>query len=331
MGSQRSALGVAALASALAVPARAFTRSTAGPGGPCLFWAQPGHSFVIDASATPDVPPASAFDAVRRSFATWAGVQCAHLTFPDQGLSTDPANRKIGYVPGGNNINLVLWRTANCSSGAVPAGDPCLTEGNCGNKYDCWDHGDSVIAVTTTTFNRSTGQIFDADIELNDSNPSGGSHFIFTTADCPAGSSTCLCSGAQTDACAHYDVQNTVTHEAGHSIGLDHTTVQDATMYAFAPEGEESKRALHQDDIDGVCAIYPDGEPTTCDGGAVVLVDAGPVDAGGPAASSGGGCASAPGTPGSSDGALVAVALGCGALLARRRRRRHPLGGVPPG
>jgi hypothetical protein len=327
MRSLRAALWAAALSSALAVPAHAFKRSTAGPGGPCLFWASPGHSFMIDASATPDVSAADAYDAVRRSFATWAGVQCAHLTFSDQGLSTDPANRKVGYVPGGNNINLVLWRTANCSSsGVVPAADPCLTQGTCGNNYDCWSHGDNVIAVTTTTFDRTTGQIFDADIELNDSNPVGGSHYIFTTADCPAGSSTCLCTGVQNAACAHYDVQNTVTHEAGHSIGLDHTTVPDATMFAFAPEGEEGKRILNQDDIDGVCAIYPNGEPTTCDGGAVVLADAGAPDAGRTAVSSGGGCGSAPSAQGSSGAALdaVALALGCGALVAKRRRgRRH--------
>jgi acetylornithine deacetylase/succinyl-diaminopimelate desuccinylase-like protein len=302
---------------------------------------------MIDARGTPDLPLASAADAVRRGFVTWTGPRCSQLTFPDLGLSCDPANRKVGYVPGGTNINLVLWRTANCSA-VVPPGESC--QGLCGNEYDCWDHGDAVLAVTTTTFSRITGQIFDADIELNGSPHADGSRFTFTTADCPGGSASCPCTGAQDGGCAMTDVQNTVTHEAGHSIGLAHSADSTATMYAFSQDGDETKRSLHQDDLDGLCAIYPGGAPTQCDGGAAVvsdldagtleagpadvcpavadppdagrpdagLPDAGPLDAGMPASSSGCGCATDPGARGMSSGP-VALAL-AGALLAARRR-----------
>src|SRR2546427_535134 len=103
--------------------------------------------------------------AVRRSFATWAAVTCSNLTFPEvPPASTD---RHVGYVQGGTNQNLVLWRTASCAS-AVPAGDPCRTQGGCSNKYDCWDGDSGAIATTTTTAGTSTGEILDADIELND-------------------------------------------------------------------------------------------------------------------------------------------------------------------
>ena len=64
------------------------------------------------------------------------------------------------------------------------------------------------------------------------------------------------------------DVQNTVTHELGHVLGLDHPCgsdpacsgaeyLKETTMYQNAPVGEVKKRDLTKDDIDGVCAIYP--------------------------------------------------------------------------
>src|SRR5207244_5649275 len=139
--------------------------------------------------------------------------------------SQDANDRRIGYVAGAYNRNLILWRTANCARGGAPVDDPCQTAGGCGNKFDCWDHGDRVIAVTTSTFNRSTGQLYDADIELNgaphvDDSPA----FIFTANDGPP------CSVPGQTGCVRFDIQNTVTHEAGHSIGLDHTTVENATM-----------------------------------------------------------------------------------------------------
>ena len=301
---KRGAVVLVALAVlSVAAPARAYLRTTAGTGGPCLFWSTRGHSFMIDAQGTPDVPAATAFDAIRRSFQTWAGVSCSDLTFPELGISQDAADRKVGYVQNGNNRNLVLWRTANCRA-AAPPGDACLTSGGCGNKYDCWDHDDKVIAVTTTTFNRTTGQIYDADIELNSSPHSDGSRFIFTANNGPA------CVTPPQTGCVRYDIQNTVTHEAGHSIGLDHPPDhQEATMWAFAPEGEISKRVLAQDDINAICDIYPKGKPTsTCLGDPITMVKTGSGEAGGCGCSSGG-----------SPLEVILAALG---LYALRRRAR---------
>jgi len=274
-GGRRRLWALAALFCA-AVPARAYVRETAGPGGPCLFWGPRGFAFMIDSRGSPDVPGLAVFEAVRTSFRTWSGATCSNLAFPDFGLSTNPDDRRVGYVPGKYNRNLIMWRTANCRLGGAPPDDPCLKDRTCGNKYDCWDKGDSAIAVTTTTFNRTTGQIYDADIELNDAPHEDGSKFTFTVNDGPP----CIDPG-QTG-CVRFDVQNTATHEIGHGIGLGHTPDSTATMYAFAPEGETAKRSLHADDLKGICEIYPKGLRTvTCLGDPVQLVYDGSSDGGG--------------------------------------------------
>jgi MYXO-CTERM domain-containing protein len=297
---------VAALAVTIAGPAAAWKRTTAGAGGPCLFWSTRGHTYMIDARGTPDVPANAAFDAIRRSFQTWAGVSCSDLIFPDLGISQDPADRRVGYVQGAYNRNLVLWRTANCQGGGAPPNDPCLTAGGCGNKYDCWDHDDQVIAVTTTTFNRTTGQIYDADIELNGSPHSDGTKFQFTANDGPP------CSTEGQTGCVRYDIQNTVTHESGHSIGLDHSLQESATMYAYAPEGDVGKRTLDTDDVEAICTIYPRNQPTsTCLGDPVTLTQTGSGEAGG--------CGCSTRGNGAPLGALLA---GVGLWWLRRKARR---------
>ncbi len=304
-----AAIGALGLALVTAAPAQAFVRSTAGQGGPCLFWSTRGHAYQIDAKGTPDVPGSTAFDAVDKSFAAWAGIACSDLVFPNLGLSKEPNDRRIGYVSGAFNRNLVLWRTANCSQGGAPPNDPCQTAGGCGNTYDCWDHGDSVIAVTTTTFNRTTGEIYDADIELNDALHSDGSKFQFTTVD---SGPTCSSNGQSN--CVAYDIENTVTHEAGHSIGLGHSADQTATMFAFAPEGDTSKRALHPDDTAAICVMYPKGARTaTCLGDPVTLVSG--------ASSDGGGCGC---SPRSNASALWVAATGMALLALRRRGQKRP-------
>jgi MYXO-CTERM domain-containing protein len=240
-------------------PALAYKRSV-NTGGVTIWWSTRGHPFQIDGQGTPDVPGPAAFTAIRKSFQTWAGVSCSDLSFQDQGLSLNPKDRVVGYFPGQYNRNLVLFRTRRCGNGknggVVPAGDPCVTQGGCANAYDCWDHGDGVIATTTTTSNRFTGQINDTDIEVNDSAGSDGTRFIFSAVD------GAPCSSANQTGCVQIDVQNTITHEAGHTLGLDHTPDPNATMYATAPQGETSKRVLGTDDIQAICDIYPRGAET---------------------------------------------------------------------
>lgn len=103
-----------------------------------------------------------------------------------------------------------------------------------------WSYGSyAAVALTTVTFRPSTGFIVDADIEMN------GAMYVFTNTDTPRDTEV--------------DVRNTLTHEVGHFLGLDHSSERNATMFGTAPPGELQKRDLHPVDIAGVCHIYPDG------------------------------------------------------------------------
>jgi MYXO-CTERM domain-containing protein len=302
----RMAAAATLLLVASAPPAGAYVRTETQPGsGIYLFWGPRGHNFQIDALGTPDVPGTSAFDAIRKSFATWGSAPCSDLVFPEV-LPLEQGDRRIGYFPGSLNRNLILFRTQRCDA-AVPANDPCLSQGGCSNKYDCWDRGGAVIATTVTTFSVSTGQIFDADIEINDA-PNANGKFTFTTVDGP------MCApGAPVVNCVSIDVQNTVTHEAGHTLGLAHSTDPIATMAASAPAGEIAKRTLEADDLAGICAIYPRGAQTATSIGDPIRLEP---------AGSGCGCSSGSGRFASALWPLVLVAL------ARRRasRRDHAAG-----
>lgn len=110
-----------------------------------------------------------------------------------------------------------------------------------------WPYEKGIIGLTTNAYDAQTGQLFDSDIELNDE------HFSFVLAD-----QGCTPRSGVTD------LQNTLTHEAGHMLGLDHppnrAEFAEATMFASAPPCETEKRSLARDDIEGLCRIYPAGK-----------------------------------------------------------------------
>lgn len=59
------------------------------------------------------------------------------------------------------------------------------------------------------------------------------------------------------------DAQSIITHEIGHQLGLGHTLVNGATMYpSYA--GGTGPRTLSQDDIEGVCSLYPGSGAPEC-------------------------------------------------------------------
>ncbi|HEU4383895.1 MAG TPA: matrixin family metalloprotease [Anaeromyxobacteraceae bacterium] len=310
-----------------ASPGDAWVRSTTGS-GLCLWWStRQVHYAVNDFAASPAAsvcssspsPPggaAAAIDAVRTSFTTWAGAGgCTDMQTVEDGTTSSTAT-------GLDCRNLVVFRRGQCQD-LVPPDDPCRlwdVDGsatvNCADKYNCWDgddpsHGDSrVIALTTVSYDAGTGEIVDADMELNAWGGSGPSPpgFYFTCLDPPA--ATCGAPGQS--GCISVDVRNVVTHEAGHVLGLGHSEVSAATMYPSALSGETAKRTLDPDDVAGLCAIYPSGQPTNvCYGSGQVA----PRPSSTCERSSSCGC----GTAGAEGW------LGLLALLLWRRKARYPL------
>jgi uncharacterized protein (TIGR03382 family) len=124
-----------------------------------------------------------------------------------------------------------------------------VAAGTCGNVHDCWDHDTSIVALTTTSYIVSNGELVDADVEVNAASATP------TIVDSP------VCSpGAISTNCVANDVQNAMTHELGHLLGLAHSPDPASTMYASEPLGELSKRVLDSGSKQFVCDVYPSGQ-----------------------------------------------------------------------
>lgn len=311
MTAGRLAAALAALV--LAATAAAYVRSSDDRTGVKLFWPMPAVPYHVSDAPAPTSPSCTAgpagdpaLEAVRAGFSAWrAG--CATLDLVYAGRI-----HEIRTGMHGTGENLVVFRKGFCSANPDAAKDPCMTddEVDCGGIYDCFEDqtpGDlSIVALTSVLYEPDTGRIVDADIEVNGwdgvpGNVSDGStgplHGWYFTCDRQAGWPECATYGQ--GGCYYIDLQNTLTHEVGHFIGLAHNcgdpglpacgpAFADATMYPNTSPGDLQKRSLSDDDVAGLCAIYPDR-------------------------SGGSGCASA-GAPG------VGAALL--ALLALRLRRR---------
>lgn len=145
-----------------------------------------------------------------------------------------------------------------------------------------WGHDADTLALTFLRYDVGSGDVLDADILVNDAD--------FTWADRSLG---------ETDA---YDLQNTITHEMGHALGLAHSDVPEATMFPVTVPSDMAKRALSEDDVSAVQILY--GAPSA-------LADsAAPID-------EAAGCST---TRAGADPSLVAlVVLASMALLFRRR------------
>jgi hypothetical protein len=116
-------------------------------------------------------------------------------------------------------------------------------------RDDAWPHNDpnNTLGLTTVTFNPDTGEIYDADMEIN----------TFSA-------KVTLVDPVPIDG---FDFGSIVTHEAGHFLGLAHSGDSHATMFAQYRPGSTAMRELAPDDIEGICSVYhPDGTRSTAAG-----------------------------------------------------------------
>ncbi|HET6147295.1 MAG TPA: matrixin family metalloprotease [Polyangia bacterium] len=215
------------------------------------------------------------YDAARaiaeEAFSKWPAASCSDgapsIAFAHRsGLTCD----RVEYNPSGPNANAIIFRD------------------------DTWTHDASALALTTVAFNVRTGQILNADMEIN----------------------------TASDELRLIDLPFVITHEAGHFAGLDHSPDPSTVMYFRYSGVPPTDVQLSDDDVAAICDAYPQGR-------AVPACDFEPpkgyaTDCGGDVQAA---CTVAPGAvAGDRRSRWWAVALALGACLtlrwrARRRRR----------
>jgi MYXO-CTERM domain-containing protein len=279
----------------------AFCRTTtcqncsAAPGeciteGVPVYWPVSCISYDLQQDASPkwvDLDLATA--TAGRAFDAWS-----HVTCPASGAPPSLAFKDLGPVACnrheyndeqhsvGGNANIIMFRDSDWDAAGLS------------------DSG-STLALTTLTFNLQSGEIYDADIEINGEKPISAADVIPPDA---------------------YDLQSILTHEIGHFLGLAHSQVPCSqsdcpTMNALYSRGSQDFRSLEPDDVAGICAVYPtdrQSTPSNCRPSHGFSDDCGE-----PKASKKRCSVAAPGASDRSSGAfLLAAVVG---LLARARRR----------
>jgi hypothetical protein len=279
-----------------------------------LFWKGACVGYDVNQNASALVPLQDATRVIDAAFTTWNTATCSAsgATVGINASNLGPvACSEVGYNQNGPNQNVIIFRD------------------------DQWPYNDpnNTLGLTTVTFNTDTGEIYDADMEINSSGKN-----LTTTTVVPADG---------------FDLLSVITHEAGHFLGLAHATDSRSTMFASYQPGTSGLRTLKPDDIAGICTIYPTTTersvaPSVAAGGitAATACDATPRHGfssacdsnASPSApgssghsgssSSSGGCAvgpAGPATPGGSAwgaGGMTASAAALLILLRRGRRER---------
>jgi hypothetical protein len=230
------------------------------------------------------VPTAAAFERARSEYGAsvfWPGGEVPQPEAPP------------GLGPGAQAAAeraFQVWAAAPCGALRV-ARAPGPRRVRLALVREGWSHGASEVAYTTLDVDRNSGEIRGALVELNGAYAFEGG---------PDG----------------LDLEQILTHEAGHALGLAHSFDRQAVMHGGHRPGAP-RRPLQPDDIAGICAIYPRssaGAPGASSGSAGAQAET-PQRGG---ASGAGGAVWRPGVLAVPLAALVALAV----LGARRRRRR---------
>ncbi len=283
----------------LAMPA-GFVRTGPTKAGNYLYW-ESGCVFVsVAADGTKQLPGSTESDVVAQSCTTWntGTAGCSYLDLVFEGA----ADREVGR----DGFNIVKFRDTSWCRPAVGDDPP-----RC--------HPSSAAGITTAVYvddgaSSRDGAIVDADIEIN------GKDFAISHMGVTLGTAGC-----------HAELANTLTHELGHLIGIEHpclatgdpprtddqgravptctsvmgnATYTEATMFNFQDCQETKKSTLEPQDIAAVCAVYPKAnDPRVCE----------PVDL-----TPGGCCDNNAG--GSPSGALAGTAVVLLVTFTRRRK-----------
>lgn len=204
------------------------TCTEAGASGAPLWWRSACVGYALDQAASRRVGFDAFANAAANAFAAWTTTTCATSVTEGARVSLDahyfgPVEcSRAAYDRSGSNQNVITFHD------------------------DAWPLGigSPVIALTTVSFDPQSGEIVDADIEIN-----SAQHVVMPI------------DGDNVPARA-FDLQAVLTHEIGHFLGLAHSPDINAMMYpSDQPDGRGRvpKRTPHEVDAAGICAIYPPG------------------------------------------------------------------------
>lgn len=188
-----------------------------------LAWKERCVGFSIQRDGSSLLSAGEAGEIVSQAFATWNAADCdgasPHFFVkrqPDAVCASLEYNIDRNVNKG--NANVVMFRDDEW-------------------PYPDFDTG---LAFTTLTYNVETGEILDADIEINTSGT-----VVFTTSD--------------TDVV--YDLASTIQHETGHFLGIAHSPDPASPMFGEPEFGSTRHRELTPDDADAICDAYPPEQP----------------------------------------------------------------------
>lgn len=295
-------------------PANAYVRYETATGNP-FSWRTQSVKLVGYPYGLPSMPTEDIIATMQASVTAWSKEDPANATCSYLGLALSvKPDTVVPPAAAHDDENSIAIRDGNWEA-------ICSTTKD--GKTVCHQPGELAL---TTVWSRACGEIVEADVEVNASKD-------FAWADLSV-----------TDDPGLQDLQNALTHELGHFIGLDHTcllarlvdpttglpiepvdntgakvplctpevsvTIREATMFPSAQPGDVTKRTLSADDRLGLCEIYPKGTtPQHCGLG-----------------SSGGACAIAPDQeePGRGRRRLpwAIATIGLAGFLSAIRRRR---------
>jgi hypothetical protein len=277
-----------------------------------VWWRNACVGYDIQQNASSQVPYETAQTMFAQAFGKWTSVACP----------VAPGTAAAGTGSSRVSIDVRDLGPVVC--------DEVQYNSDQGNQHvilfhdDAWPYDDSsnTLGLTTVTYDPDTGEIYDADMEINATVPLSTSDPIDAQG---------------------YDFASIITHECGHFLGMAHSGADRATMFAHYTQGTTYMRQLTDDDVAGICSIYLPGgvravDPSTTDDGSGLVAE----DACDPtprhgfsaqcASAAKHGCTVAGGAPGRlarawESGAPTGLFAACLALAIGRRRRRANRGG----
>jgi hypothetical protein len=189
-----------------------------------IWWRNSCVSYDVQEDASRQVPYDTAVQDFATAFSKWTSVSCADAALGSGAVSIQVVNLgpvacdQVQYNRDQGNQHVIIFHDTD------------------------WPYPDDMVntlGLTTITFDPHTGEIYDADMEINATVP------LTVSGPVPPDG---------------YDFLSIITHETGHFLGMAHSADELATMYAHYTQGSTSMRNLTSDDTSGICSIYaPDG------------------------------------------------------------------------